>query len=106
MWLLDKESRVKAVYGSAEWGRLGLIIGPGGPQRLLILCGNPPPKAAGSFVLLPWRCADDRTLCGRSSPGGGPRRGDALAFLPQGALTLRVPTISSLGACVETLGQL
>ncbi len=36
--------------GSAEWGRLGVIIGPGGPQRLLILCGNPPPKAAGPFL--------------------------------------------------------
>jgi hypothetical protein len=42
--------RPKVVLGPAEWGSLGLIIGPGGPQRLLILCGNPPPKAAGSFL--------------------------------------------------------
>ena len=41
---------LKVVLGPAKWGRLGLIIGPGGPQRLLILCGNPPPKAAGSFL--------------------------------------------------------
>ena len=46
--------RPKVVLGPAEWGSLGLIIGPGGPQRLLILCGNPPPKAAGSLPLLPW----------------------------------------------------
>ena len=31
-------------------GRLAPIIGPGGLQRLLILCGNPPSKAAGSFL--------------------------------------------------------
>jgi hypothetical protein len=79
--------RAMVVLGSAEWGRLGLTIGPGGPQRLLILCGNPPPKAAGSFSLLPWGRANDRTLCGGTSPGGGPRRGDALAFLPQGEMT-------------------
>ena len=42
--------RPKVVLGRAEWGRLGLIVGPGGPQRLLILCGNPPPKAAGSLL--------------------------------------------------------
>ncbi len=80
-------SRAKVVLGSAGWGRIGLTIGPGGPQRLLILCGNPPPKAAGSFVLLAWGRANDRTLCGGTSPGGSPRRGDALAFLPQGEMT-------------------
>jgi hypothetical protein len=52
-------SRPKVVSGSAQWGRLGLIIGPGGPQRLLILCGNPPPKAAGSFL---WYRGDVRMI--------------------------------------------
>ena len=76
--------RAKVVLGSAEWGRLGLIIGPGGPQSLLILCGNPPPKAVGSFLSLPWGRVNDRTRSGGPSPDGGPRRGDALALLPQG----------------------
>ena len=42
--------RPKVVLGPAQWGRLGLIIGPGGPQRLLILCGNPLLKSPGLFL--------------------------------------------------------
>jgi hypothetical protein len=57
-------SRAKLVLSLAQQGNPKLIIGPGGPQRLLILCGNPPPKAAGSFSLLPWGRSNDRTLCG------------------------------------------
>jgi hypothetical protein len=79
--------RLKVVLGLAEWSRIGLIIGPGGPQRLLILCG-PPSKSRRVFPLLPWeRRADDRTLSGSPSTGGGSRQGDALTFLPQGEIT-------------------
>ena len=43
-------SRAKVVLGSPQQGNPKLIVESGGPQRLLILCGNPPPKAAGSFL--------------------------------------------------------
>jgi len=40
------------------------IIGLGGPRRLLILRGNPPPKAAGPFASLLGYAVHDRTLLG------------------------------------------
>jgi len=82
--------RAKVVLGSAEWGRLGLIIGPGGPQRLLILCGNPPPKAAGPFAsLLPY-APHARFLPVGPPDGSGDRRGNVLVLLYQGEIALGI----------------
>ena len=78
-------SRAKVVLGSARQANCKLIIGPGGPQRLPILCGNPLLKPPGLFSLLPWGRANDRTLFSGPSTGGH-RWGDALAFLPQGGV--------------------
>ena len=80
---------------------------------MLILCGNPPPKAAGPFArrFLPHHALHARILRVGPSCGFGDHRGDVLVLLSKREITLGLliegfgpPTNSKKGPVVEIFG--